>query len=385
MKIDNFSKNSSGKVLFEEKGKASYYYFLPDPLPPKLVFKNDLLFFLSEVNYSIGKFSGLLSEIRNSSLLIKPMMRKEAVLSSQIEGTQSNLRDLYMYESDSKSKNLPQDVNEVSNYLNAMEYGLKRLNSLPISTRLIKEIHKILLTGDRGQYCFPGEFRKTQNWIGRPGCTLNEAEYVPPAPYKISECLNSLEKFIHYDDSVPVLIKLAMIHYQFEAIHPFIDGNGRVGRLLITLLKMYWKILPKPGLYMSEYFESKRSEYYQLLKNVSFNGKWIDWISFFLNGLKEQSERGINKITQLKYLQNKWTNFLRDEASSLPLRLIDKIFDNPIISIPTAVKFLGVTYLSAKRTIDTLCAKNILVPLGNSKYGKKFLAKELLDLIENRE
>ncbi|RLL86638.1 Fic family protein [Mesotoga sp. H07pep.5.4] len=382
MRPEDFSADSPGRVQKVIGSGFSYWAFIPDPLPPKLNYVDNLVVALGEANRAMGEFSGLLAGSPGTRLLIRPLLRKEAVSSSQIEGTTSEIADLYLFEAEDESSGLSGDVREVSNYLKALEYGLERIKTLPVSTRLFRELHAILMKGVRGGHAYPGELRTTQNWIGKPGCTLSEADFVPPPPEELNKCLAKLELFINSEAKIPSLVKLALVHYQFEAIHPFVDGNGRVGRLLIALLKTSWGMLDQPGLYLSGYFEANRQEYYSRLRSVSFDGDWNAWILFFIEAVLEQSNAGKRKLREMMNLRNDWIQRVRSISSSLPLTLIDHLFENPILTIPQASKRLNVTYVSARRAIESLCKKGILTQLDESKYAKKYVASELLEMIK---
>jgi len=382
MRPEDFSADSPGRVQKVIGSGFSYWAFIPDPLPPKLNYVDNLVVALGEANRAMGEFSGLLAGSPGTRLLIRPLLRKEAVSSSQIEGTTSEIADLYLFEAEDESSGLSGDVREVSNYLKALEYGLERIKTLPVSTRLFRELHAILMKGVRGGHAYPGELRTTQNWIGKPGCTLSEADFVPPPPEELNKCLAKLELFINSEAKIPSLVKLALVHYQFEAIHPFVDGNGRVGRLLIALLKTSWGMLDQPGLYLSGYFEANRQEYYSRLRSVSFDGDWNAWILFFIEAVLEQSNAGKRKLREMMNLRNDWIQRVRSISSSLPLTLIDHLFENPILTIPQASKRLNVTYVSARRAIDSLCKNGILTQLDESKYAKKYVASELLEMIK---
>jgi len=382
MRPEDFSADSPGRVQKVIGSGFSYWAFIPDPLPPKLNYVDNLVVALGEANRAMGEFSGLLAGSPGTRLLIRPLLRKEAVSSSQIEGTTSEIADLYLFEAEDESSGLSGDVREVSNYLKALEYGLERIKTLPVSTRLFRELHAILMKGVRGGHAYPGELRTTQNWIGKPGCTLSEADFVPPPPEELNKCLAKLELFINSEAKIPSLVKLALVHYQFEAIHPFVDGNGRVGRLLIALLKTSWGMLDQPGLYLCGYFEANRQEYYSRLRSVSFDGDWNAWILFFIEAVLEQSNAGKRKLREMMNLRNDWIQRVRSISSSLPLTLIDHLFENPILTIPQASKRLNVTYVSARRAIESLCKKGILTQLDESKYAKKYVASELLEMIK---
>ena len=237
---------------------------------------------LSEADRAVGRLAGEGRRIPNPHLLIRPFVRKEAVLSSRIEGTQATLGELLAAEAGAAVDRNPEDLREVGNYVVALEYGLGRLGTLPMSLRLVRELHERLMRGVRGDVATPGEFRHSQSWIGPPGCTLNDATYVPPPPMELMTCLDAWERFL-YDDTVPPLIHAALVHSQFEAIHPFLDGNGRVGRLLITLLLVSRDIIPSPLLYLSAYFEATRDEYYARLLGVTERGEWEEWMTYFLS------------------------------------------------------------------------------------------------------
>ena len=277
----------SGNFVKQLEG---YTAFIPSPLPPKPTIKMDaeLTRLLSKADRSLGRLDGATSILPNPDLFVAIYVRQEAVLSSQIEGTQSTLEDVLEYEIDAKGREQPKDVQEVVNYVNALRYGLECLQELPLCLRLIKEIHHKLLDGVRGGDRYPGEFRKQQNWIGSPGCTLTTATFIPPPVSEMHQALNNLEKFLHDRDSFPALIHCGLAHAQFETIHPFVDGNGRVGRLLITFLLCQREILQKPLLYLSHYLKFHRSEYYDRLMAVRTDGNWEGWLKFFLKGIVNQ-------------------------------------------------------------------------------------------------
>ncbi len=270
----------------------------------------------------------------------------------------------------------------MTNYVRAMEYGLERLQTLPVSLRLIRELHGILMEGVRGDRATPGEFRRSQNWIGRPGCTLNEAEFVPPPVAEMNEALDAFEKYLHAGNTYPPLVRLAFIHYQFETIHPFLDGNGRIGRLLVTLLLVTWNLLPLPLLYLSAFFEQHRQAYYDLLRVVSEKGSWQEWVIFFLQGVAEQARDAGTRAKRLQDLQREWRERLfQARSSALLLLLADSLFVTPVVTIPQTQRLLGITYRSAKANVEKLVHAGILKQTGESSYGKMYLAPELLEAI----
>lgn len=310
MDKERFSHSTAGRVIRIGKGEDAYWAFVPHDLPPDLDLDEELASLLADAERSLGELQGLAEIMPNPHLFVGPFIRSEAVFSSRIEGIEADVVDLYAYEAGQLS--LPglgrpgvsaSDVWEVLNYVRALEYGLERVGRSPVSLRLIRELHLRLMGGLIGERATPGEFRRSQNWIGRPGATLQEADFVPSPPTEMRSALNSLEKYLQGDDRYPPLVRLALIHYQFETIHPFIDGNGRVGRILLSLLLVHWRLVPLPLLHLSAYFERHRDEYYQLLIGVSERGAWKAWLAFFLQGVAEQSRDAMTRAKQLQHLQ----------------------------------------------------------------------------------
>jgi Fic family protein len=275
------------------------------------------------------------------------------------------------------------DVLEVANYVSALEYGLKRLAKLPVSTRFMRELHEILMRGARGEHLTPGEFRRSQNWIGPPGCLLKEATFVPPPVEEMKEALSALERYIHAEPSLPPLVRMALIHYQFEAIHPFLDGNGRIGRLLITLLLCADGVLPQPLLYLSAFFERYRSEYYRLLLEVSQLGNWTAWIAFFLRGVAEQSVDALNRAHQLQQLSTQYRDMLRQrKASANLLQLAELLFRTPVLSPKSVAEALKLTYMAAQKNIDKLVDAGILKETTGRKRGRTYVAQQVMEILE---
>jgi Fic family protein len=385
-------QNPSGRIINIGRGDAAYRAFVPHPLPPALDFDAEMVRALSEADRALGELAGLGRAIPNPHLLIGPFIRREAVLSSRIEGTQADIADLYAYEAGQPAlpgrKPAPpeSDVREVLNYVRAMEYGLERLHTLPVTLRFIRELHERLMEGVRGGRATPGEFRRSQNWIGSPGCTLNEAAYVPPPVPEMTDALYAYEKYLHAENDHPPLARLAFIHYQFEAIHPFLDGNGRIGRLLISLLLAHWNLLPLPLLYLSAFFERRRQDYYDLLLGVSARGAWREWTLFFLRGVAEQSRDANSRAKRLQDLQIEWRQRLsQGRASALPLRLMDSLFEAPSLTIPQAQRILNVTYMSARGNVEKLVQAGILRQMGEGSYGKVFVAEDIIKITEEAE
>lgn len=388
MRPEAFTSQASGQVMRVGQGEAAYHAFVPTPLPPAFGLDPELILTLSDADRALGELAGLGRAIANPSLLVRPFMRQEAVLSSRIEGTQADLADLYGYEAGQlllpglRPRKQTSDVREVFNYVQAMEYGLERLETLPLSLRLIREVHARLMTGVRGDTATPGEFRRSQNWIGPPGCLLATASYVPPPVPEMIEALAALEKYLHEGNAYPPLVRLACIHYQFEAIHPFIDGNGRVGRLLVPLLMVSWGLLPHPLLYLSVYFERRREDYYRLLMAVSTHGDWRTWIAFFLHGVADQARDAVARAKRLQDLQAGWRDTLQKKrASALVLSLADALFDQPILTIPVAAEVLGTSYPSAKAAVAKLEAIGALRQVTAEGTAKTYAATGILDIV----
>lgn len=387
MNPDVFSA-APGQLIRGGGGPDGYWAYLPNPLPPPIPLDMKLVGTLSAADRALGELAGLARNLPNPHLLIGPFIRREAVLSSKIEGTQAEVRDLYAYQAGQveipglRGVHIGPDVREVANYVDALEYGLDRLSSLPMSLRLIREIHGRLMAEVRGGQAQPGEFRRMQNWIGPPGATLATASYVPPPVPEMTEALSALEAYLHADDETAPLMRLAIIHYQFESIHPFLDGNGRVGRLLTTLLLVHWGILPLPLLYLSAYFEQHRQTYYDLLLGVSARGEWAEWTRFFLTGVAEMAIDAQGRARKLLDLQREFRDGLeRNRASAVLLRLADALFTAPVLTIPMAQELLEVTYRSAKQNVDKLVDAGILAPVGDQRYGKVYAAAAVLAAI----
>jgi Fic family protein len=373
-----FKNSPSGRLT---RASSGYWAFVPNPLPPKLEWDNALVSLVSRADIAVGTLSGLGETLPNPHLLIYPFIRREAVLSSRIEGTRSSLSDLLLFEATKIEKQ--RDVKEVQNYVHAMEYGLKRLNELPLSLRFIRELHSTLMKGVRGEQATPGEFRQSQNWIGPPGCTLNEAIFIPPSVPEMQECLNQLERFLHTEKDLPLLVQLALVHYQFEAIHPFLDGNGRIGRLLITLFLCQREVLTKPLLYLSAFFERHRQEYYDLLLKVSQKGAWREWIEFFLRAVVEQSGDAVSRARRLRELHHTYTRVSREKK--LPPtagQLVELIFMRPLLNARAAQEYLNVTFPAAQKALKALVEAKILAEITGAKRNRAYAAKEILEILE---
>lgn len=317
----------------------------------------------------------------SARLLAHSLVRREAVLSSRIEGTQATLPELVMFEVEQPAR--PNgDVAEVLNYVSALEHVLSPNRRLPLSLPLLREAHRILLTDVRGGYATPGDFRSSQNWIGPPGCVLDTATFVPPPPERLWECLDAFEKYLHVEQTLPPLVAIACLHYQFEAIHPFLDGNGRVGRLLVTLLLVEWGLLPAPLLDLSAYLEPRRYEYYDRLLAVSTQGDWSGWVRFFLEMLAHQAQDAMRRAVALQTLRDEYrARVTSAQASSLLPRLIDALFETPAMTIKRAVTLLGVTHRSATYNVNKLVAAGVLTEVVSRGRARLFLAEGILTTV----
>ena len=361
--------------------RGGYTASVPDPLPPALTWTRTLVGALSDADRLVGRLAGEGGRLPNPHVLTRPFIMREAVLSSRIEGTQATLGELLAAEAGASVERSPEDLREVGNYVAALEYGVKRLKKLPLSLRLIREIHKKLMRGVRGDAATPGEFRRLQNWIGPAGCTLANASYVPPPPREVMACLGSLEKFLH-QTSLPPLVQIALIHYQFDAIHPFLDGNGRIGRLLITLFLIQRGILPTPLLYLSAFFEATRRDYYGRLGAVSEHAEWEAWLEYFLNGVARQSEDAIGRADRINMLLSDWRVAVAGISSRTPAMILDMLAANPYLTVKTAAKRLGVAYTTVQRAVARLEKLAILTEISQARRDRVYCAKAILDILE---
>lgn len=359
---------------------GGYTAFIPAALPPELHWTSRLTRSLSDADRMIGKLAGEGVRLPNPHLLIRPFVRREAVLSSRIEGTQSSLGELLAAEAGATVERSPADLREVGNYVTALEYGIKRLKTLPLSLRLTRELHEKLTKGS-GSHLTPGQFRRTQNWIGTPGSTLNNATYVPPPPSEMMECLGDWEKFLH-DRSLPPLVQAALMHAQFESIHPFLDGNGRVGRLLITLFLIEREILPAPLLYLSAFFEATRRDYYDHLLSVTEEGKWNEWLHYFFNGVARQSEDALSRAGRINKLLEEW----RAIAADLPLKTAGKIVDllaaNPYLTVKKASQQIKIPFTTVQRTVARLEKLGIVTETSGGARNRVYCARKILLILE---
>jgi Fic family protein len=363
-----------------------YHAFFPEPLPPDLVLDWELTGLLSEADRAMGELSGAGRLIPNPHLLIRPYLRREAIFSSRIEDTHADMEQLALFEEDDGAgEDHPPDVLEVANYVRALERGLARVRELPISTRLIKELHAILLHGVRSGESgkTSEELRRSQNWIGPRGCTLSEATFVPPPHDALNDCMGAWEKYIHGDFPEPALVKAALIHYQFEAIHPFLDGNGRIGRLLITLFLCERGCLSQPLLYLSGFFDENRDEYYRLLLAVSRQGAWREWIEYFLRGVRLQAQRALIDTRSILERYEAYRTKLKmgKRVPREAARVLDHVFANPFISIARHAKRAGVSYWNAQRGVEYWIHEGLLREITGRKRNRVYVAEEIFQIM----
>lgn len=364
---------------------GGYQAFVPHPLPPQhppLVIDAAMSSLLSRADRAVGKLSGLAALVPNADLFVYLYVRKEALLSSQIEGTQCSLEDIF--ETDETTQHIADpNIEEVSNYVRAMNLGLERLEVLPVSSRLIREIHAALMAGVRGATKRPGEFRKEQNWIGMKNAKPNSADFVPPPPGEVEPCMAALERFIHEEEILPELIRAAMAHAQFETIHPFLDGNGRLGRLLITFLLCSWKVLDKPLLYLSYFFKAHRTEYYARLNAVRMNGEWEEWVKFFLRGIEETATVAALVAQEIFQLHSSDREKLRVGASQKTALLAFEQFCRfPTATIGNIAQLLDINYPRAQRAINVLVLEGVLHEETGKQRGRQFVYRAYFDILK---
>ena len=377
----------AGRYVKQGFGAWTYRAFVPAPLPPDppINLDNELTRLLSDADRASGRLDGVASVLPNPDLFVAMYVRQEAVLSSQIEGTQSTLEDVLEFEAQGRSIDNPSDVEEVVNYIAAMNHGLRRLHELPLSLRLIREIHGKLLQGVRGQARQPGDFRTSQNWIGPAGCTLADAEFVPPAPHEMKQALHDFENFLHERDLLPLLVHVGLAHAQFETIHPFLDGNGRVGRLLITLLLCERRVLQRPLLYLSYYLKVHRSQYYDRLMAIRNDGDWEGWLRFFLRGVYEVSQAATDTARAILSLREAHRQRIAELSSATNgLRLLDYLYEHPIITIRMAERHLGCSYVTAANVIEGFQSHDILREITGHQRNRRYRYDPYLSLFDHQ-
>ena len=369
--------NEPGRSGTYVRQQTGYRAFMPAPLPPTPALRVDshLQRLLSAADLALGRLDGSIQILPNPDLFVFMYVRREAVLSSQIEGTQSSLQDLLAAEAHILAPDQPRDVEEVINYVAAMNHGIERLQELPVSVRLIREIHERLLRGVRGSALTPGELRRSQNWIGPGGCSLADASFVPPPPHEVAAALGSLEQFLHTDDDLPLLMKIGLAHAQFETIHPFLDGNGRVGRLLITFLLCEKGVLQKPVLYLSYYFKKRRQLYYEWLQATRDTGDWEGWLGFFLQGVAEVSAQATETARRILALRESHRASIAANlgyAAGNGHRVLEHLFARPIVSVNEVRDLIGTTYPAANQLVERLVTLEIVEEMTGQARNRRF-------------
>ncbi len=383
---DDALQARAGRYVRQSGG---YRAFLPAPLPPEppVLIQGRLQEILSAADRALGRLDGSIQTLPNPDLFVAMYVRKEAVLSSQIEGTQSSLQDLLAAEARLLTPGTPDDVDEVFNYVRAMNYGLKRLDELPVSSRLIREIHAELMQGVRGAHLTPGEFRRSQNWIGPSGCTLREATFVPPPPSEVGRMVSELEHFLHSNASeLPLLARVGLAHAQFETIHPFLDGNGRVGRLLITFLLCEQEVLRKPVLYLSHYFKRYRAGYYQALQEVRDLGRWEEWLQFFLQGVYEVSEQATETARRILEMRERHRTLITEcfgRAAGSGHRVLEYLYEYPIVSVRQIQEFNATTYPAANNLVRQFEKNGILEEYTGQRRNRRFIYADYIHLFSD--
>lgn len=377
--------NRAGRYIRQQAG---YRAFSPNSLPPDppVQFTPDLQELLSRADRALGRLDGSIQTLPNPDLFVFMYVRKEAVLSSQIEGTQSSLQDVLAAEARILSANRPKDVDEVVNYVRAMNHGLRRLAELPVSTRLIREIHAELLHGVRGSHLTPGEVRTSQNWIGPAGCMLNEATFIPPPPQEVDRHLGELERFLHSEVPLPLLIRIGLAHAQFETIHPFLDGNGRVGRLLIAFLLCEREVLLKPVLYLSHYFKKHRQAYYDQLQSVRDHGTWESWLTFFLQGVLEVGRQATETVRRILKLRESHRNLITEQfgrTAASGHRVLEHLYGHPIVSVIDLQQLIDRTYQSANDLVSRLVNHGILDEVTGQARNRVFMYRQYVNLFHD--
>ena len=369
---------------------GGYWAFIPAPLPPDppVEITGELQVLLSQADRALGRLDGSIQTLPHPDLFVLMYVRKEAVLSSQIEGTQSSLQDLLAAEARVFAPNRASDVGEVLNYVTAMNHGLRRLSEIPVSIRLIREIHAKLLQDTRGSHLTPGELRSSQNWIGSAGCTLHEALFVPPPPHQVADDMSQLERFIHADTDLPLLVKIGLAHAQFETIHPFLDGNGRVGRLLITFLLCEQGVLQKPVLYLSWFFKQHRQQYYDELQSVRDAGTWERWLAFFLRGVAEVSGQATDTARRILALREEHRRVITDgfgRAAANGHRVLEHIYEHPIVSVGDVRLLTGTTYTAANNLVARMADCGILHEFTGRTRHRRFRYQNYIDLFHDND
>jgi len=382
------NSNSSPRAGRMVQQSSGYRAFIPNPLPPvpAIDLTGNVQALLSQADHALGLLEGAALLLPNPELFVFMYIRKEAVLSSQIEGTQSSLQDVLAAEAKLFDPNATSDVGEVVNYVRAMQHGIARLDQLPISVRLIREIHAELMQGVRGGNLTPGELRRSQNWIGPAGCGIRNASFVPPPPHEMLQAMSELELFLNSPSSLPLLVQIAIAHVQFETIHPFLDGNGRVGRLLITFLLMNRGLLTQPVLYLSHHFKRHRRAYYEHLQTIRTRGDWEGWIEFFLQGVIDVSREAALTAKSILAMREEYRSKIADtmgRGAGSAHRVMEKLFDQPIVAVATVREWLDITPAGANSVVNRLVEIGLLTEITGYTRNRRFRFDPYLRLFED--
>jgi len=367
---------------------AGYRAFVPAPLPPHppVAIKGEVAALLSTADRALGRLDGSITTLPNPDLFVFMYVRKEAVLSSQIEGTQSSLQDVLAAEARILDHRRPADVGEVLNYIEALRHGLKRLDEIPVSVRLIHELHRHLMHGVRGGRLTPGEVRRSQNWIGPPGCTIGDAAFVPPPPHEVPRALSDLERFVHDHAGVPLLVKIGLVHAQFETIHPYLDGNGRIGRLLIALLLSEARVLQKPVLYLSYFFKQHRQDYYDHLQAIRDRGDWESWLRFFLRGIAEVSLQATETARRILALREQHRTMIAEKlgySAGNGHQVLDAMYEQPIVSVKDVQSLIGSSYPAANNLVAKFTDLGRMREVTGQARNRRFRYEPYIRLFED--
>ena len=377
----SYSADRAGRFVTQPTG---YRAFIPEPLPPQppVAMDAELMALLTQAERAIARLDGVVRVIPDPDFFVAMYVRREAVLSSQIEGTQSSLQDLLEAELD-PARGLASDVGDIVNYVAAMNHGLERLEELPLSLRLIREIHAELLRGGRGGRATPGEFRTTQKWIGPAGAPLARATFVPPPPYEMSVALGNLETYLHRDERAPLLMEIGLTHAQFETVHPFLDGNGRVGRLLITFLLVHRGALRRPVRYLSHFFKLNRAEYYDRLMAIRLRGDWEGWMRFFLRGVAETADEATVTAERILEMREQHRSLVMEHTGRTGLLALSALFQRPVINVKRLATDVSVTFPTANRLVSTFVELGLLKEVTGQRRSRLFMYAPYLRLFDD--
>lgn len=380
MQAEDFTDKRSGELVKTINGN---WAFMPNPLPPAIEYSSSLVAQLSEADAALAELSGVGRQLANPALLIGPYLNVEARLSSQIEGTVASYADMFVDQIEDRA-DVRDSVREVNNYVRALHFGVQQLDAIPFSLRLVRELHRVLMTGVRGQNRSPGDFRQIQNYVGTTGTNESTAVYVPPPVPQMHIALDGWERFAHDDRHVlPELVRCALLHVQFESIHPFNDGNGRTGRILIPLYLMQRRRLSRPLLYLSAYIDARRRDYYDLLQRTRTHGAWTDWLEFFLRGIAVTARAALVQTQALLDLRTELMKETRDVPNADVL--IDALFSNPFTTLPATTRVIGKTTPTASALINALRTRGILEEVTGKLRGRVYVVRRILAIIERAE